>query len=321
MDTLLARLTDLAYEFFGILLPGVVALFAFMLVWVAAGEIASSQQLVPLGGAVAKTWEAMKEGGELPLSWAIPALAIAYFVGHLLKYISKQWWWCLNPNRKRPASLPSEVVEPTTSQVGGASSTGPSQTSPWYARLRQWLLRQWLLKKLGSAAAATLSASRWLLIAPRQPKDNYPPSMQKLFEKVVQAYQARGEYSGDLKWTGFFPVARACVMQRGRKSLLMTFQNNYTLHRSLATLSTICAWAGIVLLAYSSATLLLPLGVQAKGHGVGLLAVVLVALVAKQVFTVNYEYSWSKWGEHVIAEAYALEIDRSPDSSIDSGDT
>ena len=91
MDALIGRLTNLGYEFFGILLPGTLAVFMWTLLWIAADDVVPSV-----------TWGAIPE---LSLSEAMSAIeqavkwsafmsvllvtALAYFVGHLLTWVAR----------------------------------------------------------------------------------------------------------------------------------------------------------------------------------------------------------------------------------------
>ena len=91
MDALIGKLTNLGYEFFGILLPGALAVLMWSLLWIAAGDV------VPwmTGGAVPALTlsDAMDAIGQA-IEWSafmsvLLMFALAYFVGHLLTWVAR----------------------------------------------------------------------------------------------------------------------------------------------------------------------------------------------------------------------------------------
>ena len=91
MDALIGKLTNLGYEFFGILLPGALAVLMWSLLWIAAGDV------VPwmTGGAVpALTLSNAMDAIGQAIEWSafmsvLLMFALAYFVGHLLTWVAR----------------------------------------------------------------------------------------------------------------------------------------------------------------------------------------------------------------------------------------
>ena len=92
MDALIGKLTNLGYEFFGILLPGALAVLMWSLLWIAAADV------VPwtTWGAVPELTlsEAMDSIGQA-IEWSafmsvLLMIALAYFVGHLLTWMARR---------------------------------------------------------------------------------------------------------------------------------------------------------------------------------------------------------------------------------------
>ncbi|MHB8345949.1 MAG: hypothetical protein ACYDHM_01995 [Acidiferrobacterales bacterium] len=91
MDELLAKLTNLGYEFTGIFLPGVVGVLFFLLWWAGLGPMAS----IWSGGAVpafsVETARAIIDSlhAASGIGVAIPLIMLCYFVGHLLHWTAR----------------------------------------------------------------------------------------------------------------------------------------------------------------------------------------------------------------------------------------
>jgi hypothetical protein len=91
MDEFLAKLTNLSYEFLGVIVPGIIAALFLGMWWAALGPIAPlwSCEFVPqltsnkASGIVESL--SLKTG----IGAAVPGLAIAYFLGHILLWIAR----------------------------------------------------------------------------------------------------------------------------------------------------------------------------------------------------------------------------------------
>lgn len=91
MDALIGKLTNLGYEFFGILLPGTLAVLMWSLLWIAAADVVPSvtRGVVPeltLSEAMAAIGQAIEWSAFVSV---LLMIAIAYSVGHLLTWVAR----------------------------------------------------------------------------------------------------------------------------------------------------------------------------------------------------------------------------------------
>lgn len=91
MDALLSKLTNLGYEFFGILLPGCVFVLALMFLWIAAGDMlpAITAGILPhltFEQAMAFAEQLVNRSGIIAF---VVVVSVAYFFGHLLTWIAR----------------------------------------------------------------------------------------------------------------------------------------------------------------------------------------------------------------------------------------
>lgn len=91
LEQLLAKLTNLGYELFGVILPGIVALIFLVMWWVALGPLAPhlSSEFFPqlTSNNASKIVESIsiKTG----IGIALPGLIVTYFLGHILLWIAR----------------------------------------------------------------------------------------------------------------------------------------------------------------------------------------------------------------------------------------
>ena len=254
MDALIAKLTNLGYEFFGIFLPGMLAVLMWSLLWIAAGDV------VP--------WMTLDAVPELSLSEAMDAIgqaiewsafmsvllmiALAYFVGHLLAWV-------------------------------GRRGTRHEQVGIW------------------NHLAGTLRL--------RPPKQEHSYDL-----KLKPAWQWAGERllgkELELSWSLFYPAAKTYLLQKRIPSLVTTYQNKYTLHRSLAVAAALTAW-GTLLVAVSG---LMAQAAEPHWFATGVLAV--GSLFAVRRFSSSYLYNWKLWGDYLITETYvSLRVEEANDEN------
>ena len=248
MDALIGKLTNLGYEFFGILLPGTLAVLMWSLLWIAAADV------VPW-----MTWGAVPE---LTLSEAMDAIgqaiewsafmsvllmiALAYFVGHLLTWVAR--------GGKR-----HEHVRIWDHLAGTLLFRPPKQEPSYNLKLEpawQWAGKRLLGKKL------------------------------------------------ELSWSLFYPAAKTYLLQKGIPSLVTTYQNKYTLHRSLAVAAALTAW-GALLVAILGLVLAQVIDAQAaEPHWFATGVLAAGSLFAVCGFSSSYLYNWTLWGDYLITETY-----------------
>ena len=189
MDALIGKLTNLGYEFFGILLPGTLAILMWSLLWIAAADV------VPW-----MTWGAVPQ---LTLSEAMDAIgraiersafmsvllmiALAYFVGHLLTWVARGGKRHKHV-RRRDHLAGTLCFQPPKRELSYDLKLEPA----W-----QWAGKRLLGKKL------------------------------------------------ELSWSLFYPAAKTYLLQKRIPSLVTTYQNKYTLHRSLAVAAALTAWGAL----------------------------------------------------------------------------
>ena len=256
MDSLIGKLTNLGYEFFGIFLPGALAVLMWSLLWVAAADV------VP--------WMTMGAVSELTLPEAMDAIAraiewsafvsvllmvvLAYFVGHLLTWVAR--------GGKR-----HEQVRIRDHLKGTLRLRPPKQPS-YDLELKpawEWAGEQLLGKKL-------------------------KPS-----------------------WSLFYPAAKSYLLQKRIPSLVTTYQNKYTLHRSLAVAAALTAWGTLFVAVFAILSLFLAkiIGAQAaEPHWFATVVIAAGSLFAVWGFSSSYLYNWTLWGQYLITETYvALRVE------------
>jgi putative effector of murein hydrolase LrgA (UPF0299 family) len=180
MDGFLNKIDNLAYELFGIVLPGLVASVLLILLWMGLGSLPpywSSGQVPMLTLSTVKSL-IDKIPGALQTAAIIGTLMVWYFLGHSVNWISK--------GRSHTKGEFKERIE------------------------RIWSFLKFRIKK---------------------PEASFDPKLEKLFKAVSRKFTANQE---PLEWRQFYPLAKNLLANTGRNSLLSTYQNKYTLHRSIA---------------------------------------------------------------------------------------
>lgn len=91
MNELLAKLTNLSYEFFGVILPGIVASLFMILCWIAVGPLAPYWTCDTIPAFTITTLPRLIDSLSLAsgIGVVIPLLAIWYFLGHILLWIAR----------------------------------------------------------------------------------------------------------------------------------------------------------------------------------------------------------------------------------------
>lgn len=192
MDGFLNKLDNLAYELFGIVLPGLVASVFLILLWIGLGSLPpvwSSGQVPTLTpDTVRRLIDRIP--GALQTVTVICTLMVWYFLGHGVNWISK----------------------------------GRSHTR---GEFKERVRRIWSFLKFRI----------------QKPADSFDPALRKLFEAVSREFSGNKEM---LQWREFYPLAKNHLANTGRNSLLATYQNKYTLHRSIAAAAAASFWISIV---------------------------------------------------------------------------
>ncbi|EXI78198.1 MAG: hypothetical protein AW10_03282 [Candidatus Accumulibacter appositus] len=249
MDQLLAKLTNLGYEFFGVVLPGIVTVLFLVCGWGALGPLPSfcSFGVFPDLSAqnAARFFERLSVQSEV--SVAVSGFAIVYFVGHIVLWISR-------------ASRPDD---------GGKTS----------APRRIWTS---------------------LVFKIPRPKDSYDSNLEELFQAVNAKFSINGT---TMTWRQFYPVVKSFLSKNLTYSLVATYQNKYTLHRSITAAAALLFWLTVVGAMVGIVT----------GHFAGvaprwglLITLACLALVLVWGFSDSYAYHWKMFGNTIITEAYSV---------------
>jgi hypothetical protein len=249
MNELLAKLTNLSYEFFGVILPGLVGSLFIYLWWSALGP------LPPLwtNGTIPEMTLETTQGIIDSLSVAvgvgitIPSLAVSYFIGHILLWIAR------------------------------SGSSDQEATKKWWRRV-------------------------WLSLTFRIPK---PPSSYDIrLEKLYKAVQAKFAIDGALlEWREFYPIVKSYLSQRLMYSLISTYQNKYTFHRSITTASAVLFW--FCWLAFIGGMITYCITGIAPHWGL-ITALLVGSILLVWGFSSSYMYHWEMFGNTIITEAYSL---------------
>lgn len=244
---LFAKLTNLGYEFFGIVLPGLVCWVFIGLWWVALGPVAAYWT----GGAVPVFQfahvRATIEGLSTPLvvAAAVPALVSVYFLGHVLHWLARSG----NP--------------------------------------------------IGTAKGSLVRVQRALTFRIPKPNESYNPKLKPMFDVVCSRFSA----AGSLEWVQVFPVLKSFLLRSLNYSLVATYQNKYTLHRSVT--AGAAAWFWLNFLTIPAAIVSRGLGGPSV-HWFVLVMCLVAALVLVWGFSDSFMFHWQNFGNSIITESYSL---------------
>jgi hypothetical protein len=250
MDTLLSKLTNLAYELFGVILPGIFALVSIGLLWAALGPVVefwSASRIPSFSANLLSRIDTLD--GSARVAAASCLIVSLYLLGHALNWISR--------------GVPDHSGKPDS-------------------RLR----RIFLLLRLRFP----------------KPQASFDTSLARLFDAAAAKLSPDG---APLSWREFYPVAKALISQHVKYSLVTTYQNKYTLHRTLAAVSVALFWASLLSVVGGLATRTL-VGAHVTPNWL-LLGVLLVASLGSVTgFYSSYLYTWRLFGDSIVTESYFL---------------
>lgn len=257
MDSLLGRLSDLAYEFFGVIIPGAVASLLAVLFWAALGSSVE------------------------PLSFhVVPPLSFELF-DRIVNELSYSYSW----------------VELTC------------VFAAWYflGQALSWISRAREGKRLAEPSRRERAVA---LLTLRTPKlgYSYDASLEPLFIHVSKSLSV---HDRPLEWRQFYPVAKSLLQERLKHSLVTTYQNKYTFHRSIAFAFALLFWLSVSALLFAT-------GAQCVGAPYEPRWPILVTLapfsfIAAMGFSSSYLYAWQLFGDTLITETYCL-LAKNPDA-------
>ncbi len=248
MDELIAKLTNLSYDFFGILLPGVIFNIFVLLLWFALGS------LVPIwtnNGIPEFTIQALPHlidalSLEGRIFVAIPLIFLWYFLGHLLNWFGRS----------------------------GISIAGKIS-----GRCRVYQSLRFCIPK---------------------PESSFDPKLEPLFKVIQKDFSPKDV---ELTWSSLFPVFRIYLAQNLSRSLVTTYQNKYTLHRSITTASTLLFWFSLLGILGGLVTLYF---YCTQPHWLYLISLPIGSLILVWGFSGSYLYNWLLFGNSIVTETYSL---------------
>ena len=144
-----------------------------------------------------------------------------------------------------------------------------------------------------------LLASSLLMKIPK-PQHSYEPALGALFDKVRLRFS---DASNPLDWRMFYPVGKAYLARNAAHSLVTTYQNKYTFHRSLVLSSAISFWLSVSALVLGGITSHF-CRVEPKWMLLSVMAACWLWMV--NGFTGSYRFHWQMFGNTIITELYSL---------------
>lgn len=164
-------------------------------------------------------------------------------------------------------------------------------------------LLHWIARSGPSSQVAAYSTYRRLayslLFAVPKPANSFHPKLQRLFDLVQQRFTAD---QTALEWREFYPIAKSFLAQRVPNSLVSTYQNKYTLHRSIATAGAALFWLSLAAVVGAALTS----GAGELGHSYVWLGLLLCGgLLLTGGFSASYVYHWEMFGNTIVTETYS----------------
>ncbi|ALS96055.1 hypothetical protein [Xanthomonas oryzae] len=100
-------------------------------------------------------------------------------------------------------------------------------------------------------------------------------------------------------WPEFYPVAKAFLASRLQSSLVTTYQNKYTLHRSLTAAAVVWFWLNIIVLMIGACFCYF--GIPAQPKWFPTIAAPFFAIALIYGFSDSYQYNWKLFGSTLIS--------------------
>jgi hypothetical protein len=277
MDQLLSKFTNLGYEILGIFVPGLILILFLLFGWWCLGPLAAIWTFDFLPQAKVREVSGLLNlfNKEIRFGLLIAALVQAYFFGHLLHWVARS---------PKEFSTQQDSKDPQKrlscrQKISLFFKDPPKNPSSWQ-RIALCLFLQ----------------------IPR-PQHSYDSSLEPLLEqsKLFLGLESTA------KWSLFYPVAKSYVAANLQTSLITTYQNKYTLHRSLTAAAAIWFWFSVFGVAGALAMLFLS---NSQPLWIPLFASIPASLLIVWGFSDSYQYNWKLWGNTVITEMYLLQKTR-----------
>ncbi|WP_439609602.1 hypothetical protein [Hydrogenophaga sp.] len=134
-----------------------------------------------------------------------------------------------------------------------------------------------------------------------KPEEAFDTKLNGIFEKVKQKLDP--EKIG-FDWTQFYAVAKNYVARNSSTSLISTYQNKYTLHRSITTAAVVLFWAALISLIGGSA---MSCYIPEFSPRWGILSfLIAMSLTVVWASSDSYAYNWMLFGNSVVTESYSI---------------
>jgi hypothetical protein len=144
-----------------------------------------------------------------------------------------------------------------------------------------------------------------------KPEASFDASLEQLFATVSPKFSPAGK---PLQWREFYPVAKSFIAQKLRYSLVATYQNKYTLHRSLTTAAAVLFWVSLLGIA---AGLVAPWKAAAEPHYGALASLATMSVIVIWGFSDSYMFHWKMFGNTIVTESYAMLLGPKDDGKTD----
>lgn len=212
------------------------------------------------------------------------------------------WWIALGENYTFSVVEFVAMLEGSNSLVGRIGGVGIAAVlvTLWYflGHILLWLSRS---GNPNESVARTGYKRAWYTLTFRIPKlsESFDPKLERLFNLVRKKFSS-GE--DNLEWREFYPIAKVYLSQNVPTSLVATYQNKYTLHRSIAMIGAILFWISLLalLVAYYYGA---SGGWSPKFSWLWSLSGFGCLLVWN--FSSSYLYYWQMFGNTIITETYS----------------
>jgi len=132
----------------------------------------------------------------------------------------------------------------------------------------------------------------------RKPVESFDPALTELFKKVI------GKFSHDreLAWREFYPLAKNFLVNTDRRSLVSTYQNKYTLHRSIAAAAAAIFW--LTFFGMIAARLAYFFGTNSYPNWLMLWFLLASSFASVWGFSATFMFYWTLWGDTIVTESY-----------------
>lgn len=143
----------------------------------------------------------------------------------------------------------------------------------------------------------------FLLLTFRIPKakDSFNPKLENIFKLAKKKFEVD---NNEIEWRQFYPIAKIFLSQRLSTSLVTTYQNKYTFHRSVVTICTVFFW--ITFFSLITARFFLSTPLESQPYWWALIVILISTLVFIWNFSSSYLFHWEMFGNTIITETYSI---------------